>query len=133
MQTFTLSQVALALGALALFFGFSTQNFFSAETFRNIANQSPAITIVAVGMTFVLMIGGIDLSVGSLLGLCAILFGQLWHDAGLSVPVAIVLTLVFGALGGALNAASVWQLAQSASRCRSSTSPSGPKRRRRSA
>src|SRR6185369_1601885 len=54
--------------------------------------------------TPIILTGGIDLSVGSLLGLCAILFGKLWRDAGLPIPVAAGCTLGIGALAGGLNA-----------------------------
>jgi predicted ABC-type sugar transport system permease subunit len=56
-------------------------------------------------MTPVILTGGIDLSVGSLLGLCAVLFGKLWRDAGLDPAAAAGCTLVLGALAGGLNAA----------------------------
>src|SRR5437762_10310309 len=55
-------------------------------------------------MTPIILTWGIDLSVGSLLGLCAVLFGKLWRDAGLPIPLAMVCTLGFGAVAGALNA-----------------------------
>jgi rhamnose transport system permease protein len=55
-------------------------------------------------MTPIILTAGIDLSVGSLLGLCAILFGKMWRDFGMSLPLAAVCTLVIGALGGGLNA-----------------------------
>ena len=42
-------------------------------------------------MTFVIVTGGIDLSVGSILGLCAILLGVFWQNIGLPLPVAMVL------------------------------------------
>lgn len=76
----------------------------------DILRHSCEIGLLALALTPIIITAGIDLSVGSLLGLCAILFGQLWHDAGLSVPVAIALTLVLGALGGALNAALITRL-----------------------
>ncbi|MHC4542769.1 MAG: ABC transporter permease, partial [Planctomycetota bacterium] len=61
--------MALALTGLIVFFGLRADNFFTLTTFRTIANQVPDITIVAVGMTFVLIIAGIDLSVGSVMAL----------------------------------------------------------------
>jgi rhamnose transport system permease protein len=76
----------------------------------DILRHSCEIGLLALALTPIIITAGIDLSVGSLLGLCAILFGQLWHDAGLSVPVAIGLTLVLGAVGGALNAALITRL-----------------------
>jgi ribose/xylose/arabinose/galactoside ABC-type transport system permease subunit len=70
----------------------------------DILRHSCEIGLLAVALTPVILSGGIDLSVGSLLGLCAILFGKFWHDGGLSIHVAIALTLAVGALAGGLNA-----------------------------
>src|SRR5262249_10333866 len=64
---------------------------------------SVEIGLLAVVLTPVVLTGGIDLSVGSLLGLCAIAFGKLWRDAHLAWPLAAALTLALGTLGGALN------------------------------
>jgi rhamnose transport system permease protein len=71
----------------------------------DILRHSVEIGLLALAMTPVILTGGIDLSVGSLLGLCAILFGKLWRDAGLDPAVAGACTLVIGALAGGLNAA----------------------------
>ena len=54
----------------------------------DILRHSCEIGLLALALTPVIITAGIDLSVGSLLGLCAILFGKLWHDGGLSIPVA---------------------------------------------
>ncbi|MEY2878812.1 MAG: Autoinducer 2 import system permease protein LsrD [Verrucomicrobiota bacterium] len=70
----------------------------------DILRHSCEIGLLALALTPVILTAGIDLSVGSLLGLCAILFGKFWHDAGLPIPVAAGLALVCGALGGGLNA-----------------------------
>ncbi len=70
----------------------------------DILRHSCEIGLLALALTPVILTAGIDLSVGSLLGLCAILFGKLWRDGGLTIPVAAALTLVAGALGGGLNA-----------------------------
>ncbi len=70
----------------------------------DILRHSCEIGLLALALTPVILTAGIDLSVGSLLGLCAILFGKLWHDGGLSIPLAALLTLGFGAIGGGLNA-----------------------------
>lgn len=81
-----------ALLALVVLFSLGTRNFFSIDTFLNIANQSPAITIIAVGMTFVLLIGGIDLSVGSVLALCGAVLGTvLLQGFPIALPVAAAL------------------------------------------
>ncbi|HVS53196.1 MAG TPA: ABC transporter permease [Opitutaceae bacterium] len=76
----------------------------------DILRHSCEIGLLAVALTPVIITGGIDLSVGSLLGLCAILFGKFWHDGGLTIPTAIALTLVIGAAAGGLNAALITAL-----------------------
>src|SRR5882672_10983412 len=70
----------------------------------DILRHSCEIGLLALALTPVILTGGIDLSVGSLLGLSAIGFGMLWHDFGLSIPVAIGGAIAIGALGGGLNA-----------------------------
>jgi ribose/xylose/arabinose/galactoside ABC-type transport system permease subunit len=57
----------------------------------------------ALTMTFVIVSAGIDLSVGSILGLVAILLGVFWHNIGLPLPLAMVLGLAVGALAGFVN------------------------------
>ncbi len=76
----------------------------------DILRHTVEIGLLALAMTPVILTGGIDLSVGSLLGLCAILFGKLWRDAGLPPEVAAGCTLIFGALAGGLNAALITAL-----------------------
>ena len=65
-----LGLLAVLAGMVALFSSLS-EYFWSAETFITIANEIPALAVMAVGMTFVLIIAGIDLSVGSVLALSA--------------------------------------------------------------
>jgi len=80
------------------------RNFGSLDNSCDILRHSVEIGLLALVMTPIILTGGIDLSVGSLLGLCAILFGKLWRDAGLPIPVAAAFTLGIGALAGGLNA-----------------------------
>ena len=70
----------------------------------DILRHSCEIGLLALALTPIILTAGIDLSVGSLLGLCAILFGKLWQDGGLSIELAAALTLVLGGIGGGLNA-----------------------------
>jgi ribose/xylose/arabinose/galactoside ABC-type transport system permease subunit len=76
----------------------------------DILRHTCEIGLLALALTPIIITAGIDLSVGSLLGLCAILFGKLWHDGGLSIPVAAALTLGFGAIGGGVNASLITTL-----------------------
>ncbi|MCP4713106.1 MAG: ABC transporter permease [Planctomycetes bacterium] len=95
--------LATALAVLLAIFGFSTENFFTLTTFRTIANQIPAITIIAVGMTFVLIIAGIDLSVGSVMALSGAVLGVCIINFSFPLPVAIAACLAVGILCGAIN------------------------------
>lgn len=85
-------------------------NFASRENAFEVLKFSVEIGLLATVMTPVILTGGIDLSVGSLLGLCAVCFGQLWRDAGLAWEVAAGLTLGIGVLAGGLNALLVTRL-----------------------
>ena len=72
--------MALALAALVLVFSLVTRHFFSLTTFQTIANQIPSAIVVATGMTMILIIAEIDLSVGSVLGLCSAFIGVAWFS-----------------------------------------------------
>ena len=63
--------LAGALLAMIALFSSLSRHFLSYDTFSTLANQIPDLMVLAVGMTFVLIIGGIDLSVGSVLALAA--------------------------------------------------------------
>ena len=76
----------------------------------DIIRHSVEFGLLALVMTPVILTGGIDLSVGSLLGLSAILFGKLWRDAGLSPAEAAACTLAIGAGAGGLNAVLITEL-----------------------
>jgi len=87
-----------------LFFNATGRNFGTPANIANIVRQSVEIGLLALALTPIILTGGIDLSVGSLLGLCAVIFGMLWKDAGLDPWLAAVGAVVAGAVGGALNA-----------------------------
>src|SRR5687768_5236153 len=87
-----------------VFFGLQTPQFFAPESISNIVKQAAFTGIVAVGMTFVLLTGGIDLSVGSNVYLSALFAGLLMDDPGFGVVPALIAALVVGGLYGALNA-----------------------------
>jgi rhamnose transport system permease protein len=93
---------ALVVVALALLASRSDR-FFTAENLLNQGRLMTEVGLAALAMTFVIVTGGIDLSVGSILGLCAILLGVFWKGAGLPLPWAMFLTVLVGALAGAFN------------------------------
>src|SRR6202012_1438913 len=86
------------------YFDFAGRRFGTIENTFEILRHSSEIGLLALAMTPIIVTGGIDLSVGSLLGLCAILFGKFWRDAHMPIPVAAVCTIGVGALAGGLNA-----------------------------
>jgi len=92
-----------ALLLLILIFSLSTRHFFSQTTFLTLANQIPAALLVATGMTYILIIAEIDLSVGSVLGLCGAVLGVLLTKAQWSLPAAIACALATGLCCGAFN------------------------------
>jgi rhamnose transport system permease protein len=86
-------------------FGMAGHNFASAGNAFEITRLGVEIGLLALAMTPIIVTGGIDLSVGSMMGLAAIVLGWLWRDVGLPMPAAVALTLLLGVAGGALNAA----------------------------
>jgi rhamnose transport system permease protein len=94
----------IVLIAEIVFFQVVGRNFGTAANVANIVRQSVEIGLLALVMTPIILTGGIDLSVGSLLGLCAVLFGMLWKEAGLEPWLAALVAIIGGALGGGLNA-----------------------------
>ena len=88
---------------LVLFFGVLSDGFLDPRTFVTLANRIPALAVMATGMTLVLILGEIDLSVGSVLGLGGAVLGVAlvsWH---LPLWAAILLTLGVGLVAGTLN------------------------------
>jgi ribose transport system permease protein len=86
-----------------LFFGLQSSRFFQLENVSNIVKNAAFTGVVAVGMTFVLLTGGIDLSVGSNIYLSA-LFAGLFMEQGYEVVPGLMVALLVGVLFGAINA-----------------------------
>jgi rhamnose transport system permease protein len=75
-------------------------------TVGNLLNQGRLMTevaLVALPMTFIIITGGIDLSVGSIMGLTAILLGVFWQNVGLPLPLAALLAIVAAGAAGFAN------------------------------
>ncbi|MCW3819042.1 ABC transporter permease [Micromonospora sp. DR5-3] len=99
--------IGVALAALVVFFLAFSPYFGTSGNVRDIMTQITINTILAVGMTFVILVGGIDLSVGSVIALCAVVAGTAMTDSGLptaiAVPFAILVSVVIGAITGFVN------------------------------
>ncbi|MBV8857849.1 MAG: substrate-binding domain-containing protein [Acidobacteria bacterium] len=91
-------------------FTITGSNFLGSGNAFEITRLAVEIGLLALVMTPIIITGGIDLSVGSMMGLAAVVLGALWRDAHLPMPLAIALTLGVGALGGLLNALIITRL-----------------------
>jgi rhamnose transport system permease protein len=101
--------VGLLLAEVAIFSIVGT-NFFSADAAYQVTRFSVELGLITLALTPVIVSGGIDLSVGSLLGLCAVLFGTFWRDLGLPPALAGLAAIAIGGLGGSLNALLITRL-----------------------
>jgi rhamnose transport system substrate-binding protein len=86
-----------------LLLSLAAPSFFSVTNFFECIRLGVEIGLLTLALTPVIITGGIDLSVGSMMGLCAVSFGALWHDAGWSIPAASGSALLIGLAGGLLN------------------------------
>ena len=101
----TLNLVIAPIGLIALivFFALSTEYFFTVGNFLNILRQASINIIIAAGMTVVILTGGIDLSVGSVVALSACSVAQLNQVLGINIWLAVLLGILIGTLCGFLN------------------------------
>ncbi len=88
----------LALIGLGIFLTFMTESFFTPRNLTNLALQTTIRGIIAITMTMVILLAGIDLSVGSIVGLSAVTV-TLLMQAGLGVWVAVLITILLVGVG----------------------------------
>jgi len=94
---------------MCLLFSFLSENFFTEATFITLSNDIPTLVVMSVGMTFILIIGGIDLSVGSVMALGASVLSIAMVHWGLPLYAAAVLGILVASLCGMLTGlVSVW-------------------------
>ncbi|HCN6924493.1 TPA: autoinducer 2 ABC transporter permease LsrC, partial [Escherichia coli] len=94
-----------ALLAVVLLFalpGFLDRQYLSVQTLTMVYSSAQILILLAMGATLVMLTRNIDVSVGSITGMCAVLLGMLLN-AGYSLPVACVATLLLGLLAGFFN------------------------------
>lgn len=97
------ASVFVALVALVVIMSFASPYFLDTQNIFNVLRNMSTISIVAIGMTMVIITGGIDLSVGSVLAVSAMLTARLMAQYGLNPWLAFLIGLGFGALAGAIN------------------------------
>jgi ribose/xylose/arabinose/galactoside ABC-type transport system permease subunit len=93
---------ALAFAALLVAVGLVAPSFFSAANLRDLALNNAPVLLIATGMTMVILVGEIDISVGSQFAVCSIAAGLLAKN-GVPVPLLLPLVILIGALMGSLN------------------------------
>lgn len=91
-----------ALIVLCAFFSFQHENFLSLNNFIKIMLQVTVVAIAAFGMTYVILLGDIDLSIGSIIAVAGMVAAQCF-SYGMSFPVTLMLTLFSGVVMGAIN------------------------------
>jgi rhamnose transport system substrate-binding protein len=108
MRSHEAALAALVVAEIAIF-AVMAPNFATGGNAAEVVRLSVEVGLLALALTPIVVSGGIDLSSGALLGLCAVVFGALWRDGGWPVPAAAAAALGVGAAGGALNA---WLIAR---------------------
>lgn len=93
----------VALVVLFIFFCIAGTNFAQYSTFVNILDSSYYIGFLAIGVTFVIITGGIDLSIGTVCVCCALIGGTLFNKAGLPMALCLVIILILGIVFGMAN------------------------------
>jgi len=94
---------------IVIIMGLTVPNFISKTNILRVLRTTSIVTIVSFGSAMVIIIKGIDLSVGGLIAACAMVCGLL-INANVSVPIAIFVGLLFGALLGLFNGVMVEKL-----------------------
>ena len=100
----------LVLAFEVVVFGICGDNFLSMSNFFEITRLAVVYGLIAFSMTFVIKSGGIDLSVGSIMALVAVMTGVLWQSLGLNIWLAALGGIGIGALCGAVNGLLVTRL-----------------------
>jgi D-xylose transport system permease protein len=103
--------IIVGLAVVVVLFGFTATNFFTPVNFVNLVNETAGTTMLAFGVVFVLLLGEIDLSIGYLAGIGALVVAELqlpgssWHMNGiLAMVLAVLVCAAIGAFQGSIVA-----------------------------
>lgn len=97
------SAVLLLFGIVFAAFAFTTESFATRDNLLTVARQYSEVAVVSVGLMMIIVTGGIDISVGSMLGLSSILIGVFAAQHHMNVWLACALGIAAGTLCGAIN------------------------------
>lgn len=100
----SISEIGIFLGLLVMVMVFSvlTPNFLTVSNILSVVRQSSINAVIALGMTLVIISGGIDLSVGSVVALVAVVTAT-WLKQEIPVPVGVIMGISVGAIAGLIN------------------------------
>lgn len=126
MTSFREFGVLVALLALVVIFAFSSPIFLSGENMLNITRQVSVVSLLAIGMTLVIVTGGIDLSVSAVIAAGGIITASAMRDMNLSIPVAIIMGLSVGIISQSFRSGS--SFSRETASVQSSTFPADSKK-----
>lgn len=95
--------IIIVYAVLFILFSIAIRGFFTANNLSNLVRQTSINGVVALGMTVVIISGGIDLSVGSVVGFSGMLAAILMAWLGMSTPLAVIIAVIAGTLVGVIN------------------------------
>ena len=93
----------MPLIVLIVFFSITSDIFLTVNNFLNITRQISIVSLLSIAMTFVIITGGIDLSVGSIIAFSGIITASAMKDYSLPIAVAVVIGIIIGGLTGLVN------------------------------
>jgi len=102
--------VILIVAALWIFLSLTTKNFFTVSNIRNLFSQEAITGVLTVGQVYVIITAGIDLSVGTVMALSNVVLSLLIVNAGMPIPLAIILSVALATGFGVANGAIVYEL-----------------------
>ncbi|MEP6559986.1 MAG: ABC transporter permease [Nakamurella sp.] len=91
------------IAVLWIILGFATPAFFTAGSIQPLLVAMAPIALVGVGMTIIIITGGIDVSVGAAVLVCAVVTAKLLVDQGLALPLAVLASIAVGGVLGLIN------------------------------
>lgn len=96
--------ILLVIGLIAVFvLSIQSDKFLTVSNLLNQGRLMTEIGLLALPMTFIIVTGGIDLSVSSVVGLSAIMLGYSWHNLGFSLEMSIAIAILVGGVAGFVN------------------------------
>ncbi len=82
---------------------FSSEHFLTISNFQRMGPYIVEGGLISIAMTMIIIVRGIDISVGSIVGLCAVVLGFAWREYGVNIWLAALLAIAVGTLAGLLN------------------------------